>query len=79
MSITGVQECMVQEAGLSGPRHEHKCYQDRWSGSAFKDMSPVGEDMGLLILDGSRYAKQGSGRGTLPGIRITSECLHIRE
>ena len=78
MSITGVQKCTGQEAGLSGPRHEQKCQQDRWQGRTYKDMSPIGEDMGLPVLEGSRDARLGAETGKLPGIRISSGCLHIQ-
>ena len=44
-------------------RAEEKGHQDREPGRAYKDMSPVGEDMGLPILEGNsppcRYVWQG--------------------
>lgn len=44
-------------AGPNGPRHEEKGHKNREPGRAYKDMSPVGEDMGLPVF-GRRIGKQ---------------------
>ena len=62
---------VIFQAGPSGPRHEEKGHQDREPGRAYKDMSPVGEDMGLPVF-GRR-----TGRSKLPGIRITLQCPRV--
>ena len=54
---------VIFQAGLSGPRRVEKDRGDRELGMAYKNMSPVGEDMGLPILEGNsppcRYVWQG--------------------
>lgn len=54
---------MIFQAGPSSPRHEEKGHQDKELGRAYKGMSPVGEDMGLPVLEGKsppcRYVWQG--------------------
>lgn len=53
---------MVLQVGLSAPRHEEKGHQDKGPGGAYRDVSPVGEDVCLPILGGNsppgRYARQ---------------------
>lgn len=62
---------VIFQAGPNGPRHEEKGHKNREPGRAYKDMSPVGEDMGLPVF-GRR-----TGRSKLPGIRITLQCPHV--
>lgn len=56
---------VIFQAGPSGPRHEEKGHQDREPepDRAYKDMSPVGEDMGVPVLERNsppcRYVWQG--------------------